>query len=518
MLTGEWVSPARPRPPLVIGLDAGTTGCRAVVFDRTGAIVGEAAEEYPMSIPHPGWAEQDPETIYRAVLASLQRAINSARIHPRNVSAIGLSSVLHSLIPIGEDGQALAPALIWADTRSAPQARRIRAKHDAQALYRRTGCPVHPMYPLAKLVWLQENAPDIWHRSTRFVSIKEYLIYRLCGEYLLDLSIASGTGLLNLALRDWDDEALRIAGVERECLSPIVEPTTILPPLRPEAATEAGLLTGTPVVAGAADGVLSSLGIGTLGPGEMSAMIGTSGACRIVSDSPRTDPQARTWCYYLAQGKWVIGGAINNAGLAYRWVRDSFFDDGARGEDGYTRLNQLAADTNAGADGLIFLPFLTGERAPYWNVDARGVLLGLNLRHTRRHLARAAMEGVCYRMYSVYRAIDEVAGPVTEVRATGGFTRSDLWVQIMADVFGQPLLVPAVREASSLGAAVLAWIALGELKQLDEAKSLVQIRSIFEPQPDRNKKYARLFDLYMKAYWALQEVFQEIAEVQREWG
>jgi gluconokinase len=491
-----------------VGVDVGTTGARAVVFDRAGRPLADAAREYRLYTPQPSWAEQDAGEVAETVLGCVRRAARKAGVGRAEPVAIGISGTFHSVLPIGPDGEPTGRALIWADTRAGAEAAEIRAGRDAAALYGRSGCPVHPMYLPPKLRWLRRHAAE----AAGYRSIKEYVTYRLTGRWACDLSIASGTGLLNMARRDWDPELLEIAGVRPAQLAPLVEPTEVLGPLTPDAARAAGLSPATVVVAGAGDGVLASLGAGSIEPGQMTATIGTSGATRIVTAEPRVDErQARTWCYYLAGGLWVAGAAINNAGIAFRWTGEKLLRTGAR----YERALDWAQEVGPGAGGLLFLPFVTGERAPYWNADARGVLFGLAIDHDYRNVARATVEGVCYRMRSIYDALAEVAGPVGEVRVTGGFTRSPFWMQMLADVLEQPLRLPSVQEASALGAAALAMIGVGALPDLAAVADLVTAGPPIAPDPAPAPTYRRTFDLYMRTYWALQEQFRDVAALQR---
>lgn len=490
-----------------VGLDLGTTGVRAVVFDGNARQLGEATEEYPLHTPHPGWAEQDPAEVVPAALRCLGRAAQDARLGKGARVAVGVSGTFHSVLPLDERGEPLGRALIWADTRAGEEAAAIREHHDVQKLYERTGCPVHPMYLPAKIRWLRQNTPA----ARAFRSIKEQVLLRLAGVAACDLSVASGTGLLNLDRKSWDDELLSIAGVEPGQLGELCETTATVGTITRETAEATGLHRESVVVAGAGDGVLSSLGAGAIDVGQMTATIGTSGAVRLVADRPKVDRRARTWCYYLAEDRWVAGAAINNAGIAFRWAAEKLLRAGDRG---YDHVASWAEAVGPGADGLLFLPFLTGERAPYWNADARGVLFGLAIGHDHRHVARATLEGICFRMRSCYEALAEVAGPVREVRATGGFTKTPFWLQLLADVLQQPLAVPSVQEVSALGAAELAMVALGTMR-LDDAKGRVELAAPIEPDQSKAGLYARLYDLYMQVYWRLTDQFAEIARLQR---
>ncbi|MBI3973250.1 MAG: gluconokinase [Chloroflexi bacterium] len=539
----------------VVGVDIGTTGARAVIFDLKGQQLSVTAANYPMHTPRPGWAEQDPAQVYDAAMQCLREAARWAREHGRRPVALGLSAILHSFVALDGDGNALTPSLIWADTRSAVESQEITRSTDALALYHRTGCPVHPMYPLAKLRWLRAHRPDVFERSAAFAGIKEYVLRRWTGLTICDRSVATGTGLYNLRAGDWDGEALALAGIDRDRLWSVVETTEPLPVPR-EALELAGLPADCVVVAGAGDGVLQTIGSGCVFPGQMVAMVATSGAIRAVVDQPQTDARGRTWCYYLAEGRWVAGAAINNAGIVYAWLRDqlnaaaqdvaSARDRGATpplpsweggpGGEGESRwegrpegegsrpqaaieaadLDRWAAQVPAGSNGLVFLPYLAGERSPNWNADARGLLFGLSLAHDYRHLARATLEGVAYRMRTIFEPMEEVAGPAREIRAAGGFVRSPLWLQIVADVLGRELYLVETPEASSLGAAQLAMLGARIATRFEDVARLVDTSGRVNPDPTHQATYSRLYDLYQELYERVTPQFATIAALQAE--
>lgn len=509
------------RLPAVIGVDIGTTGCRAVAYRADGVELAAYTAEYPMYTPYPAWAEQEPEEIYQAFVRVVRNVADKAG-GQAELTGLCFSSVFHSVVPVDADGTALSRLLIWADSRSQKYCEKVKNECDAKAIYARTGCPVHPMYLLSKILWFRYEQPQIFAQTAKFISIKEYILYRLFGVYMVDRSIASGTGIFNIEELAWDGDLLAFMGITDGHLSRVVSTTQINTGMKAGAAEELGLGREFPVVIGAGDGVLSSVGSGAVNPGQMTAMIGTSGAVRVVTDAPRIDVKGRTWCYNLTDRYWVLGGAINNGGIAFRWARDKFasteqYVADNTGLDAYDILSRYAETKPAGSDGLIMLPFFTGERAPYWNADARGVVFGLNLRHGKRHLIRATLEGIVYRMYSIFLAVEEVAGGVEEIRVSGSFTRSALWVQIMADVFGRPVSVPGKPEGSVFGAGILGMHALGLLQDIKEVAKFSTIDKHYQPIAANHLRYERLFAVYERIYWNLQKEFAEIAEIQRTW-
>ncbi|VBB05068.1 Hypothetical protein LUCI_0274 [Lucifera butyrica] len=507
----------------IMGVDIGTTGCRAVIYRNDGTILASQAAEYPLYTPHAAWAEQDPEEIFQAFVKVTRAAALQAGLQGEQLGGICFSSVMHSVIPVDAAGTPLYRMLIWADSRSHKFADEIKLGRDAGQIYNKTGCPVHPMYPLYKVMWFREEQPEIFARTAKFVGIKEYIFFRLCGKYLVDKSIATTTAMYNINTQAWDPDLLAMLQIDAEKLSVVVPTTHVEWGMQAEMAAQLEVPAGIALIVGASDGVLSNVGSGSVNPGQVTAMIGTSGALRIITDRPQIDEKGRTWCYNLTEDYWVLGGAINNGGIAFRWTRDKFAATEQQvaaklGLDVYELLGKYAEQKPAGSDGLIMLPFLAGERAPYYNANARGVLFGLNLNHGKRHLIRATMEGIVYRMFSVFRALEEVAGKSNEVRVSGSFTRSRLWVQIMADVFGRIITVPGEPEGAAFGAAILGMFALGIIDSIKEVNDLINIKERYYPDETNHDRYQKLFGIYERIYWNLQKEFEEIAEIQRAWS
>lgn len=466
---------------VVIGIDVGTTATKVVSYRRDGTAVADAARDYPLHTPHAGWAEQDPDLVVDATLDALGEVVAATR---QTVAAIGLSTVMHSLIGLDDDGRPLTPMVTFADSRSWPQALRLRRERGID-LYRATGTPIHPMAPLAKLVWFAEEQPDLFGRVRRWVSIKEYLLRRLCDSDVVDHAVATATGLLDLQTLEWHGDALDAAGIDDDHLGRPVPTSTVLDHLEPDLADRLGLGPDTRVVVGASDGVLANLGVGAIDPGTAAVTIGTSGAVRVTEHQPRTDPAMRTFCYPLTERHWVLGGAISNGGLVARWINTLL-----GGDDDYDRLTAAAHDVAAGSDGVLMLPYLTGERAPLWSPLRGGVLFGLRVDHDRGHLFRAALESVALQLRLVADALREMGGAgFDRVRVSGGFVTSDLWLQIVADVLDTELEVPAAAEGGAWGAALLAMHALGVIDDLRDAADDVAIVRTVTPDREAARRY-----------------------------
>ncbi|MFI7587523.1 gluconokinase [Spongisporangium articulatum] len=487
---------------LVIGVDIGTTSTKAVAFDTGGAPHGSHGVEYPLHEPHPGHAEQDPEEILAAVLECVRTV---AEPLAGRVAGLSFSSAMHSLIGLDPDGVPLTPSITWADSRAVAQAERIRASAGGLALHRRTGTPVHPMAPLAKLVWFHEQEPKLAERVGHWVQIKDYVLSRLCEALVVDRSLASGSGLMNIGTLAWDDEALALAGVHAEQLPELVPTTHVLPGLGAEAAQATGLPASTPVVVGAGDGPLANLGLGAVRPGVAACSIGTSGAIRVMVERAGVDPLGGVFCYALTDDRWTVGGAINNGGNVLGWTGECLAPD--LGEHPEEELLALAATAPPGSGGLIMLPYLLSERAPHWSALPRGAYVGLTSEHRRPHLVRAALEGVCQQLALVLGSIRAAGIDIRAVRATGGFARSPLWRQMLADSLGMPVEFPAGHEGSSFGAALLGLQALGMLESIDAAAELVQIQDVVQPDPAARAVYAALQPTFAELYQALVPAF-----------
>ncbi|MBW4651139.1 MAG: gluconate kinase [Kastovskya adunca ATA6-11-RM4] len=503
-----------------MGVDVGTTTTKAIVFSVEGEAKGIGNKGYDIISPKPSWAEQDPKKIFGAVLAAVCDAIEKAGVSSQEIAAVGFSAAMHSLLAVDGKGEALTNAIIWADNRSIEQAQQLKKDNTGQELYQRSGTPIHPMSPLTKLMWLREHEPEMLNKAAKLISIKEYIFYQLFERYVVDYSMASVTGLFNLRQLNWDAKALATAGIRREQLSELVPTTHILRGMKSEYAAAMGLNADTPIVIGASDGVLANLGVGAIKPHQVAVTVGTSGAIRSLVDAPLTDPQGRTFCYPLTEKYWAIGGASNNGGIVLRWFRDRFSDreiEQAKleGLDPYEVMIREASQVSAGAEGLICLPFLSGERAPYWDANARGVFFGIGQHHTRSHFIRAVLEGIVFSMYNIYAALRELAGETESILVSGGFARSELWRQMMADVFEQEVLLPEVYEASSFGAAILAMYAVGAIKELTEVEDMIHITQRHQPDASLCKTYGDLFPIYKRLYANLVEEFSAIADYQR---
>ncbi|WP_437177556.1 gluconokinase [Heyndrickxia camelliae] len=506
----------------VIGVDIGTTSAKAVLYSKNGTVVANHSIEYPMYSPTPETAEQDPEEIFRAIIQTIKKTIQKSSISAEDILCVSFSSVMHSVIAVDKKGKALTECITWADNRSSEWVKKIKSEMNGHEIYLRTGTPIHPMSPLSKLVWLRNDFTELFNRADKFISIKEYVFYKLFGKYVIDYSIASATGLFNIHTLTWDSEALKIAGLtERELSQPV--PTTYqLVGLNEVYANEMNLLSSTPFVVGAGDGVLSNLGVNAIEPGVVAVSIGTSGAIRAMVDRPITDPKGRIFCYCLTENQWVIGGPVNNGGMIFRWVRDQLADSEVAtanrlGKDPYEVLTEIADRVTPGSDGLLFHPYLAGERAPLWNFNARGSFFGLGMHHKKEHLIRSVLEGVIFNLYTVLLALVELIGEPQKIHATGGFARSEIWRQMMSDIFNHEVYVPESFESSCLGAAILGLYSLGEIDSFKVANEMVGSIHHHTPNSEHVAIYQDLTPIYIRLTRLLQEEYDSISAFQKKW-
>lgn len=505
----------------VLGVDIGTTSTKSVLFTKEGEIKANHTIGYPLLTPNPSTAEQNPDEIFQAVLGTIKTCIGNSAISVSDLLGVSFSSAMHSVIAVDADGTPLTKSITWADNRSAKWTEKLKNEWNGHDIYLRTGTPIHPMAPLSKLIWLKHEHTEIFEKAAKFISIKEYVFYKLFGEYVIDHSIASATGLFNLQNLDWDAGALEVAGITTAQLSKPVPTTFALTGMKEEYRKQLGLSAETPFIIGASDGVLSNLGVDAIDPGVVAVTIGTSGAIRAVTDKPVTDPKGRIFCYALTEDHWVIGGPVNNGGMIFRWVRDEFAASEVEtakrlGIDPYDVLTKIASIVSPGSDGLIFHPYMTGERAPIWNADARGSFFGLSLHHKKEHMIRAVLEGVIYNLYTVLLALEELTGEPKRIQATGGFARSELWRQMMADIFNQEVVVPESYESSCLGAAILGLYALGEVDDLKVVSKMVGATYSHKPDEENARIYRELMPIYIRLSRMFENEYAAIAAFQNK--
>ncbi|MFJ7921000.1 gluconokinase [Lysinibacillus fusiformis] len=503
----------------MLGVDIGTTSTKAVLFTEQGEVIQQENIGYPLYTPDISTAEQNPEEIFQAVLQAMS---NIMKVHSgKPLLFVSFSSAMHSVIAIDENDRPLTPVITWADNRSEAWAHKIKDEWNGHEIYTKTGTPIHPMSPLSKITWLVKEHPELASKTKKYIGIKEYIFKKFFNEYVVDYSLASSMGMMNLHTLDWDEEALTVAGITSAQLSTLVPTTKYFTNCHPMLAEQIGIDPQTPFVIGASDGVLSNLGVNAIKEGEIAVTIGTSGAIRTIINKPRTDVKGRIFCYALTENHWVIGGPVNNGGMVLRWIRDEFASSEIEtakrlGIDPYDVLTKIAERVRPGADGLLFHPYLSGERAPLWNPDVRGSFFGLTMSHKKEHMIRAALEGVIYNLYTVYLALLEcMESPVTRIQATGGFSRSEIWRQMMADIFESEVVVPESYESSCLGACILGLYAIGKIDSFEVVADMVGDTYKHTPLEEAAKEYRQLLPIFIRLSRVLADDYASIAQYQR---
>ncbi|MGR3741121.1 gluconokinase [Companilactobacillus sp. DQM5] len=504
----------------IIGADIGTTSTKAVLYDMKGNVKAYSNIGYPLYQDTPEMAEEDPEEIFNTVTDVLFEVMRKGNVQPGELKGVSFSSAMHSLILMDENDRPLTRVITWADNRAAKYSEELLASGVGQEIYSHTGTPIHPMAPLSKIIWLRNEHKDIFDNAKKFIDIKTYIYFRMFQEYKMEYSIASATGLFNIFNLDWDDQALEVAGITRDQLPELVEPTDQITNMNMTTSKVTSIPMDTPFVFGASDGVLSNLGVNAIDPGVVAVTIGTSGAVRVVVDKPIVDPNGKLFCYALTKDKWVVGGPVNNGGIIFRWVRDQLFQPEKITAEQmqvstYDILTEIAEKIPAGSDGLLFHPYLGGERAPIWDADARGSFFGLTRQHTRAHMVRSALEGIVYNLYMVMLMIEGIAGKPKSIQATGGFAQSELWRQMLADVFEQNVTIPESFESSCLGAAVMGMYSLGYVDDLSAVKDMIGVTNVHKPNEKNFEAYRDLLPIWIRLTKKFKDEYSEIAEFQR---
>lgn len=481
-----------------VGIDIGTGSVKAVAVNGFGMPLAESQRYYPFQSPKPGYHEQDPELIWSSFCDSIEEIIKKNGDTPE---VVGLSSAMHSLIPVDENCEPLAPMITWADSRSHEIAEKLRNSPEGKAIYEATGTPLHAMSPLCKLIWLKENEPALFERTYKFISIKEFIWYKLFGVFMVDYSIASCTGLFDISQLCWYLPALSVAGIKAHKLSEPVPPNYCREYNSPFGGAVINA-NGVSFVIGASDGCLANLGSMADKPGIAALTIGTSGAIRVASRRPAPDSEAMLFSYILDENTYICGGPVNNGGIAMQWWIKNFED--TKGQAAYDEIFKQVATVPPGNDGLLFLPYLTGERAPVWDAESCGIFFGARITHTKAHFARAVLEGICFALKQVADIVEQSSGEITQVNISGGFTKSDIWVQTLADIIGKKLVITQAEDASAIGAAWIAMKAANIIASYPEPDSASA--PTFYPTAETQKQYKRHFARYKQLYPRLKDL------------
>jgi xylulokinase len=493
----------------LLGIDVGTGGTRALIIDEKGHVIASATEGHEhFASPRIGWAEQDPRDWWRACGLAVRKALGNAGLSGDRIAGIGFSGQMHGAVMLDSRNEVVRPALIWCDVRTEKQCLEFTARVGAQRLIQLTCNPALPNFTLTKLLWVRENEPENWRRVRSVMLPKDYVRFRMTGEKAVDMADASGTLLLNVAKRRWSSEILQAAEIDPSMLPGLYESPDICGSVTAEGASATGLTEGVPVVAGAGDQAAGATGMGIVAPGTVSTTIGTSGVVFASTDKPALDAQGRlhTFCHSVPD-RWHVMGVTQAAGLSLRWFRDNFGAGADDGCDPYERLTMEASKAPPGCDGLLWAPYLMGERTPHLDPNARGALVGLSASHTRGHVIRAILEGVAFSLRDSFTLFSEMGVPVSRVRLGGGGARSALWRQIQADVYGHEVEIVEAEEGAAYGAAILAGVGAKMWSSVDSAcKDVVRIAGTVSPQPDVAQLMSERYAAYRRIYAALRSI------------
>jgi xylulokinase len=498
----------------LLGLDIGTSGAKALLCDTRGEHIVTALEEYPLAMPKPLWSEQAPEDWWHGACVAIRAVLRNAGVDRSQIAGLGLTGQMHGAVFLDADDTVIRPALLWNDQRTAAECAEITQLVGAERLIAITGNPALTGFQAPKILWLRNHEPDHYRRLARVLLPKDYIRLKLTGVAASDASDAAGTLLLDLRTRDWSDELLHALKIPRPWLPRVVEGPDVTGALLPEAAAELGLPAGLPVIAGGGDNAAAAVGTGIVRSGVISSSIGTSGVLFAHADQIALDPYGRLHSFcHAVPGKYHLMAVTLSAGGSFQWLRDTLRTAGLAHLT-YDELTSLAATAPIGAEGLIFLPYLSGERTPHLDPLARGAFVGLTARHTLAHLARAVMEGVVYSLHDGLALMRDLGLPIDDVRATGGGGKSALWRHMQADCFGAPVTTLKAEEGPAYGAALLAGVGSGIFPNVDAAVAqCVAVGSVTHPDPAAQQRYAAVYAIYRELYGQLHTSMAALAKL-----
>lgn len=502
----------------VITIELGTNAVRVYAFDLSGNLIGSAKGAYPTFHPEPDYSEQDPEQIFITMLYVLKNFLNE-NVHGNKykVVTICFSSSMHSVLAIDKHGVPLGNVLTWSDNRGKHEAKTLKASAIGDTIYKATGTPLHPMSPLVKISWMKNKDKERFKKTYKFLSIKSYIIQQLTGEYIIDHSLASATGLFNIHKLKWDSDALAYAGITPARLPDLVSVFHITGKLKKEYQTSLGLSADTKIITGSSDGCLATLGAGVWNDGKATITIEDSGAMRVMGKEILKDEKQRFFNYVLTEGYYVSGGPTNNGGIIFEWFAKQFgeFKYAYDIENCMEELIKDASKINPGSDGLLFLPYLLGERAPIWNANARGVYFGLNINHGQKHFIRATIEGILYEMYNIGKTLEEHRS-IKSLSVNGSFATIPFCSQMIADIFNKPVGISKNKSSVGQGAFLLSAAGMGIYKNLEEAAESVEFAETFLPNKQHNGIYKEYAEIFQKLSTKFNAEFEAIANLQQK--
>jgi xylulokinase len=504
----------------LLGVDIGTSGTKTVLFDDLGNTCASDLQEYPMYQPKNGWAEQDPDDWWTATHVSIKNVMAKSGVAPEDIKGIGLSGQMHGLVMLDKDNQVLRRSIIWCDQRSGAECEQITELVGAKRLIEITANPALTGFTASKIMWVKNHEPEIFDKVEKILLPKDYVRFCLTGEFATEVSDASGMQLLDVPNRCWSDEVLQKLGLNKSLLGKVYESQEITGTIHRKASELTGLKVGTPVVGGGGDQAAGAVGNGIVKPGVISSTIGTSGVVFAYTDEVSIDPLGRvhTFCHAVPN-TWHIMGVTQGAGLSLQWFRNNFCKDEIAtaelmGVDPYYLMDKAAEKVEAGSNGVVYLPYLMGERTPHLDPDCRGVFFGLSAKHTKREVLRSVMEGVVYSLKDCMEIIKELGVDVSEVRASGGGGKSPLWRQMQADVFNSEICTINASEGPAFGVAILAGVGSGVYKSVPEAcEATIQVKTRQQADQAVTAKYNEYYKLYKSLYQSLKQDFKTLAKL-----
>lgn len=498
----------------LLGIDIGTSACKIAVFNKAGQVLATANGDYPVYYPKAGWAEQNPEEWWTAVCGAVRKALKKGNISPEEIAGIGIDGQSWSAIAVDKEGKVLTNTPIWMDTRAADICEELNEKIGAEEIFRLSGNSLQPSYTTAKIIWYQRNMPEVYKNTYKILQSNSYIAFKLTGEMTQDLSQGYGLHCFDMHTGTWNEEMCEKLGIPMELLPDIYPCHAVVGTVTEKAAAECGLAVGTPVVAGGLDAACGTLGTGVIHNGETQEQGGQAGGMSICTDTYKADARL-ILSYHVVPDCWLLQGGTTGGGGVMRWLEREFADfereEGKRtGKSSLDLFNEAAEKVAPGSDGVVFLPYMSGERSPIWDPDAKGVYYGLDFSKTKGHFIRAAMEGVALSLKHNLEIAEEAGAEVSVLRAMGGSANSLLWTQIKSDVTGKPIVVPSSDTATTLGAVILAGVGVGMYKNFEEAVELTVVnKRSHEPDMDNYRVYEKNFEIYLELYKNLKDTMKK---------
>ena len=504
----------------IIAHDLGTTGNKATLYDQDGKLVGSAFDGYGTAYAHTGWAEQDPKAWWRAVCSSTRKLLGETKVRGDDIACVTFSGQMMGCVPLDAQARPLRNAIIWADQRAVEQERWVGERIGADEMYQISGHRLSASYSLHKMLWLRDNQPDVYQTTHKFVHAKDAMVARLTGVFVTDPSDASGMNLYDLEQGDWSERIIETTGLNPNQLPSVQPSTTVVGEVLPAVAEEVGVAAGTPVVIGGGDGACASAGAGVVSEGAAYNYVGSSSWIAMATEEPIYDPNQGTFTFaHVVPGMFMPTGTMQTAGASYQWVRDQLGATESQAAEmlalnPYELLNLGAETSPPGANGLIFLPYLLGERSPRWNPKARAGFIGLTIRHTRADMVRSVLEGVTMNLRLILEAFRTQGAHIEAMRVIGGGARGRFWNQMMANIYGLPTQRLAIlEEATSMGAALTGGVGVGLYPDFSMGETMNQVVEVINPNPVELAAYEKIYPIFEAAYQALVPVYELMAEL-----